>query len=483
MEEPMPMRRATTASWIVLASLSGLPTWAAAAPPVSLGTAVRHALDHNPQIQAAQEQIEAAQAQLDQAIGHLLPRIDLSATALRSDGALAAFGSKLNQRSATVGDFGLLESGAGIGAAIAGTGAPNAAYAPDALNRPGFYNDWGTKVQVVVPIYNGGRIWTGKGQAEAMVEAARDQELRTRQEIAAQLVQAYLGAVTATAYVEVAQQGRKATEEYVAIARNLLKGGVIVESDLLNAQVHQAEMESRILEAQNQQQQATDYVRMLGNYVDAIELTLSGDPVLPIPEGDETALIEMALNQRPDLLAMKAQSRAAEGQIDQAEAGHRPNLNLIAMSEWHKNKPGLANQASAVLAQFDLNLYAGGSVKAQTLAAEADYRRITSLIGQMEEGIRVQVRQARRNLGAAAARMEVAHRALSQAAQATQLTRNRYREGLTTMAEVLQSEAGLDKARADLVRARHDQQLAALDLMLATGQMKFEDLIRQNGGQ
>jgi outer membrane protein TolC len=49
---------------------------------------------------------------------------------------------------------------------------------------------------------------------------------------------------------------------------------------------------------------------------------------------------------------------------------------------------------------------------------------------------------------------------------------DRYREGLTTITEVLRAELALVRARTDALTARHDQYVAYANVLLATGRMK-----------
>ena len=75
-----------------------VPTMAPAAEALSLDDAIRHALDHNPELRASSAQAAAAEARADSTWGNLLPQVNLRYMARRSDNPLDAFADKLNTR-------------------------------------------------------------------------------------------------------------------------------------------------------------------------------------------------------------------------------------------------------------------------------------------------------------------------------------------------------------------------------------------------
>lgn len=64
---------------------------------LSLGDAVKLALEKQPVLRAANSQAAAAAAGVDQALAGFLPRVDFSEGFTRSDNPVYAFGTLLNQ--------------------------------------------------------------------------------------------------------------------------------------------------------------------------------------------------------------------------------------------------------------------------------------------------------------------------------------------------------------------------------------------------
>ena len=84
-----------------------------------------------------------------------------------------------------------------------------------------------------------------------MQQAAEQQLERTDQELVYQVVQAYYGVLLAQKQLEVAQAGLKTAEAIEASSRARVDSGLVVESDLLSAQVATAARKQELIQAQN----------------------------------------------------------------------------------------------------------------------------------------------------------------------------------------------------------------------------------------
>ncbi|HVC10104.1 MAG TPA: TolC family protein, partial [Burkholderiales bacterium] len=147
---------------------AGLVLLAAPAAPALARTltfpeALQLTLGASPRLREAEAQTAAAAGAQSAARGAGLPRLSLSAAGTRSDNPLTVLGERLSQRGATFADFGADQF----------TGPGSLGVAPDALNRPGGYNNFNTKLEVDVPLYTGGRTQAQSERAARLVEAAR----------------------------------------------------------------------------------------------------------------------------------------------------------------------------------------------------------------------------------------------------------------------------------------------------------------------
>lgn len=430
----------------------------------NLQECVNIALRQNPDIMASQNQVAQAESALRQAKGQRYPKLTASVMATRSNDALNAFGLKLGQRNATFNDFGLAEY-AGVGAV-----------APSALNYPGPVNNFDKRLELQIPLYNGGMISGYVEQAQAYVKAAQHGDLAARQQVTFHVIQAYQGAHAAHSYVVVAEQARAAAEAYVKTTQNLLNEGVVVRSDLLFAQVNLANVNVNVEEAKRAEAAAIDQLHLLLGLPLDEKLEIGPDYEPASISGAVAQLQDEAVASNPGLQAMRHQLGAASASVDVARADYYPHFNAMVRQDW--NAPTLQQGASSYTIAgvltwqiFDMGVTRGAVGRANASRAELQTR-----LKQAEDGLRYQVVDAWRGALEAEARVTAKTGAVAQAEEAQRLVAKRYENGVTTMVEVLAAQAQLDKARAEEIAARYQLTVQRSALRLAAGKLNSEQL-------
>lgn len=428
--------------------------------------AVELALNQNPDMAVSRAQIEQAEAAMRQAEGSGKPRINLSVTATHTNDALNAFGLKLSQRNATFNDFGAGEF----------TGPAALGVAPRNLNHPGGVSNLNPRVELLIPVYNGGMVKSYVEQAQAYVRAAQSGDLMARQQLVKHVLMAYQGVHTARAYIKVAEQGKVAAEEYVRITEKLHKQGMAVKSDVLTARVNLEEVKLKLLEAKNAEAAALDQLRLLlGKPLS--EPVDVGAPVLPtLLAGSDADLRRQALDVHAGLRALRNQIQGAGAAVEAARAGFRPQFNVMLRGDVNDKDLGFGAASYTAAGVLSWAAFDGGVTRAAVDRAEAQRSELAAKLRQAEEGVAYQVGDARRKAMEAEEKIVAREIAVEQAAEAQRLVQKRYESGLGTLIELLSAQAQLDRARADLVAARYDLAVSRAELKRAVGVLSAEQL-------
>ncbi len=447
----------------MLAMLAAGAAKADAVQRLDFPACVTRALAQNPEMEMTKAQIEQANAAVRQAEAGWLPRLNLSITGTYSNDALNVFGMKLSQRQATFGDFGFGQFDAMN---------PNILNVqPDDLNYPGGTGNVNSRIELLVPVYNGGMVESYVQQARAQVRAAQDGDAAARQALVKQVAMAYEGIHAARAFVKVGEQARVASQEYVRIAKSMLAQGVALKSDLLMAQVRLDDVQVQLAQARNQEAVALDQLHiLLGLPLDA-PLQLGASVSLPAADGSAEAGQNEALANNPQLKAVRHQLAGVSAGVDTARAAGLPQVNLLARQDW--NDPGLEFSSSSytVAGVVSWNAFDGGAVAASVDRAQAARIEIKAKLRQAEDGLRLQVRDAARKAQEIEERLVARERARVQAEEAVRLTKKRYENGLATMLELLTAQAQQDKANADLISARYEQVVQRAEWMRLLGRL------------
>ncbi len=442
---------------------------AAQAATLDFNQCVELALKQNPGLAATGAQIDQAQAAVAQAQGNRLPKITLSLNGVHTNDALNAFGLKLSQRNASFGDFGFGEF---FAAQMSGM-APEQILAikPAQLNQPDAVTNINTRIEAMLPLYTGGMIEGYVAMAQWYVKAAQNGDQAARQQLIFHVLQAYEGTHTARAYVEVATQGELAAQAYVKTIDSLLKQGVVVKSDLLTAQIFLENVRLQRQQAQNAVASALEQLHLLLGMPLTEPLDI-GSRVLPEPlAGSTTELRDQALTSHPGLAAMRGQLAAADANVQVARAGYYPQVGVMLRQDWNDKNLGFGANSYTLGAQMSWNVFDAGVTRGAVGRAAAAKAELAARLQEAENGVGYQVGDAQRKALEAQQRLNVHELSVAQAQEALSLVEKRYKNGVSTILELLGARAQLDKARADRVAAQYELAVQRAALRLAVGKL------------
>jgi len=441
-----------------LLPLAALP--ARAQDALTLSSAVRTALDRNPQLRAAGEEDRAAAARALGARAAWYPRIDFSQGFTRGNNPVYVFGTLLTQRRFTADNFAL-----------------------PSLNAPHPLDNFDTRFSGHMTLFDSGRTWLRTRAANSEKTAADFALEQARQDLILRVVQAYFGAVVAREGLAAARDARKTAAANRERIASLEHAGQVVSSDLLSAQVFEAQALDRELRAEN----ALAVARLnLGR-----ELGADGEALgEPSAELAEPADLEGAIGEwENEALAARPLLRAVEMQVDAARKGEKlakvdfgPTIGLFGEFERDAltlGGPSGTNWTAGV--RLDWNIFAGGANRYQVAEAAAMKRKAEDQLEWVRSGVRLELRRAYLESEAARARTAAARQSTEQARESLRIIENRYQAGLTTITELLRAQEAALEARAGYVTAVGDWYAARASLERAAGRLTPESPILFSG--
>lgn len=410
--------------------------------PVSLADAETMALEENGTLRAATARTEAAEAAYDATGGFIMPQVQATAGAMRTDDPVGVFGTKLRQGIFTEADFAL-----------------------PSLNDPDAVADWTAGLSARWEIGDWSR-WQAREGSQARSRAARAQLQRTREGTVFQTRIHYaraLQAQEAASALEAALVAAEATRDRVG---RRVAEGMGTDADLLQAEAAVQEIEARRVQAQ----------AMVMDTREALAVHLGwGSERMPTPVESPEAVAERLTRDlgagvlppvRADLLAGRAAVDAAEAAESEIQARRLPRLEGYGMLSTHAPQISGDWRSNYTLGlQLSVPLFTGFSLTNGAEAARAETRALAEEQAVRERAAQTELTSAERGVTATEASLESARAAAGAAAEAARLVRLRYEEGMATVAELLQAQArsaALDQGVAE-ARARLIMALAALD--------------------
>jgi len=434
---------------MLLTSLLLVAAHGEAAEITTLRQSVDYAVQHNRLLAANGSAIVQARAGQDIAAGRFMPRVDLSTGVVRTDAPSSYFGTRLNQQKITAADF-----------------------SPAFLNNPGYINNYQTRLNVSMPLYQGGALWAGKRQAEHQSRSAVMSHASMQQQIIFQTIQAYARTRQAQAFIIAMKSAVKAAEKRYRDTLALQKRGVLIDSDVMDAHVHLLRSRLQFKQAGNVRASAMDALQRVLGVDDAGILRVQGDVQLSDITGSLDELVQHALTQRPDLQALEAAAQASRAEVDQKRAAFLPQVHLVAGQEWNASTPSLKNRNTMIGATVSMNLFAGGGDKARMRATRSKTIALELKIADQKQQIRNDVAQAWRMLDENRARHASEQQALKQSEESLRIKSLRFKQGLSKTSDLLDAQSQVDQTRLSSIRAGTDVTIAQAALFLACGSLQ-----------
>ncbi len=416
--------------------------------PLTLPQAVNMALEKNPLHKAALADLRIGTAAVREARAPLMPKITFTESAVRGNDPIFVFGSRLRQQNFTLADFALNQ-----------------------LNTPTPISNFSSRFSGQWSLFDGLQSWYGVSRARYMKQAAERQLDRSDQELVYQAVQAYYGTLLAQRQVQVAKAGLETANAIEASSRARVESGMVVESDLLSAEVATAARKQELIAAQNALSLArTQLALALGVSSDSLfepqealtDRTFSPPPV--------TELEALALDKRPDLQRMESERSAQAKSISMAKGAFAPRLNVYGSWETDSPTPGWNGGNNWIAgAEFQFDLFDGDSKRANLAMQKAMQEKATAMRDSFRDQIRLQVRKAYYDYDAARQQVDVTRTAVAQAEESLRINQNRYDSGLTTISDLLRVQEANQRAKVDYWDAVYRVHTSYAGVELATG--------------
>lgn len=319
------------------------------------------------------------------------------------------------------------------------------------------------------------------GASKKAIEAAKYQVLATRQalisveqDVLLRAVRAFMNVRRETENVSLRENNLRLISEELRAARNRFDVGEVTRTDVALAEARLAASQAALAASQGQLTVAKEEYRAV---VGALPGKLTAPKSLPKVATSLDAARAEGRKSHPNVIQAQHGAKAADLNAERAALAMRPTTKLVARANFSDTRGSDAfTESGEIGIQMSGPLYSGGRLPAVARQAQA---RKDSARAQLHVTT-VAVEQA---IGNAFAQLQIARAAKSANAQqieAAQVAFAGVKEeatlGARTTLDVLNAEQELLNARASMISATVDEQIAAYGLMAAMGILTVDHL-------
>jgi outer membrane protein len=304
----------------------------------------------------------------------------------------------------------------------------------------------------------------------------------THQQIVFNVIQQFYGYNVARQKVAVAESSLRAADTVGQAAQARYDNGLATKTDLLQAQQQTAQSAYELDSARGDLSDAqVALVESLGIFP-TTRLQVAEIPEKTFTEDDDDsldALIDRALSQRPDLVAVLAKVRASQAAVKKARADFYPKISLDANAGWQKldvnayDSPYVGNSKPAygIGIAVELPIFDGFLRANKLRIAQSELRSSESELTDSRDAVVREVWKAYTDFKTAVQKQESAAKFFDAAQSAFDAALESYRQGLGTYVDVANAQHNLDAARSIMVDTRAAIYTTSAALALSVGDL------------
>lgn len=310
--------------------------------------------------------------------------------------------------------------------------------------------------------------------SRASVESAEANETAVRFRTALETDAAYFAVLADRELSRVAADRRRRAEEQFGIARVRVLAGEAISSDSLQLLLEVNRARLAILSRDSAL--VTSRLRLgrrigLSGPADAAPIDTLMPPLLPISQEQATA---EARERGPDVDAARAEERGASAVLGAERERYLPEITVAAMTgAYDAELFPAATKRSQIAVNVAVPIWNGGKRELAVARARADRNVARAVRADRERAAGELMAQAYHGYLTSRAGIELALVGVAVSTENYRVQRARYREGATTILDLMEAQVALSESEATLVQARYSTRLALAQIEALLGRRIF----------
>jgi len=332
------------------------------------------------------------------------------------------------------------------------------------------FEQYSTSVSASQMLFDFGKTRTQVRVQKNYVDASRSDLENIEEQVIFNVKQSYYDCLRAKRNRVVAEEAIRQYEQQLAQAKAFYEVGTRPKFDVTKAEVDLSNARLALLRVDNN---LSIFFVNLNNAMgvpDAPQYMLDEHPFQPKAVVSVEEAYKMALENRPDLMALTSRKKAAEESVALAQKGYFPFLTGNAGWTWAGEAGQFASgdgwNAGVTLS---VPIFTGFLTKNQVAEAKATQSVISANEEALKQNVMLEVQQAYINIKEAAERITVAALTVQQATENFEIATGRYSAGVGNPIEVTDAEVALSRAKLSHNEALYDYVIAVASLDKAIG--------------
>jgi outer membrane protein TolC len=325
------------------------------------------------------------------------------------------------------------------------------------------------------PLFTGGRLEANYDFNRLGVDASKQEEVGTVQDIVLDVRRSYFTIIKAERLVGVAKQS---VEQFIAqkdLAKNFYEVGLVPRNDYLQAEVRLADGTQSLVRSENRLEEAkARFNTVLRRPISAPVAVVDTLGYKPFGK-DFDQCLQAAMDNRPEIQVFALKAEQAGKKVKAVESEFYPSVNLVGSYQRYGDNADLNGSVYrnpenwSVMAVASWDIWEWGRTKYSRDASVSQEKQAVNTLTSVKDQVSLEVKNAWLAVKEAEKLIAVTQTSIEQAEENYRINQERYREQVSRMTDVLDALTLLTFARASYSNALSDYQIALAALERAMG--------------
>ncbi|MDP4191748.1 MAG: TolC family protein [Bacteroidota bacterium] len=418
---------------------------------LTLNDAISIARKNNKDVLIAGQDMSKAEAQIDEAYGNAFPQLDFTAGYQRFFELPSLFI------------------------------APNTPFnqSPSTLTmKMGANNSFSTTLSLSQVLFSA-KLNSAIEAAKEYSKVSESNVQATNEDVELAVKKTFYSVLLAKNVVDVSRQSLDLAKANYENVSQLYKQGMAAEFDFLRSEVQVANTEPALSQAENNLVLALNALKNLLGIDISKKIALQGALEMEeVPAGVIESESKMVLERNSTLKGLQAQEQLLEKSIQIQKADYYPSLAAIGQYQYQSQdntfKFSQYNWASTFVVGLQLSfpIFNGMQTKYRVEQAQIDKDKLVLNRQKFEDGLKIQIENAKLKMSEAKQRIGAQVRSVEQATKAVSIAEVRFKNGLGTQVELIDAQVALTRTQINKAQAVYDYLVSKSDWERLSGYKK-----------
>ncbi len=382
----------------------------------------------------------------------------------RTNHAGYVFNSKLSSREASFNDFGAGEF----------RDSSTLNVQPENLNNPKDRNNFNTKLNYDIPLFTGFKLSNQKEILKLQQKANEVKYNLNKRQVSYEVLKAYNSAVVAKEFIQASKKAKESISFVEKAANAFYKEGLVTKIDVKQAKVHNLNISTKYLEAQNKFQLALAYLKFLTSKSEINDV--ENLKYIKLEDSNFDNLYKKALENADELKMQNISNKARKKNIEISKADYYPTIYSHLEYGFNDDNLTLDGDKDYYNAVIGLKYTIFDNTRdIEKQKSQIDYKKSLLNYEKIQDAIKLELEKSLLDLKSKEKILKEKKETLILANDIYRQSQLMYKNHLIAMTELLIQEASLRNTQAQLILAKYEKSLSLAKINLISGNSFIED--------